>query len=118
MQPGYVCTDCEDGHVLLDGDCKACKTGSNCLKCEENVEKCSACPDGYVRVGDVCQKCTAGQCQSCPDGQFLKAGDCKVCKDNCELCADGTGACKKCATGYRVHASGVCETCKDEGCAK
>ncbi|KAF9491942.1 hypothetical protein BDN71DRAFT_1249007 [Pleurotus eryngii] len=67
----------------------------NCLNgiCGANGE--CACIVGSVKAdnGTACAKCDSGFFQT-------STGDCKLCQLGCDRCADGTGVCLACKSGF------------------
>ncbi|KAF7441217.1 hypothetical protein PC9H_001566 [Pleurotus ostreatus] len=121
---GSACESCAPG--FFGPTCQACPTG--CTSCDEGVSgtgRCltpllpsnapstcnclngicgsdgqCACNDGWTNAdnGTACAKCSAGF--------FLTStSDCKVCQAGCTQCADGTGACLTCKTGFTKDAN-------------
>jgi hypothetical protein len=39
----------------LTGKLKSCSSTSNCLTCEDNINKCTSCNEGYSLIDNVCQ---------------------------------------------------------------
>jgi len=126
LKDGKCVSNCGDFYYAnaKNGTCNPC-ADPNCQICEEG--KCNACkpekvlvdnkycpdfcPNGYVRVGKECVKCTyPDQCKSCLTSDYSK----------CDVCYDGKflyeGSCvDKCPIGFFVE-NGKCSPCP-EGCA-
>ena len=132
-----VCQICKEGSVFIEGTnyCKkACKVGeywrgraeNKCHSCTaDNNKKCSKCED------------VSGLCSKCEEGYFLKDGfcrkkcdlekqfwsgreanDCLECQKvhkNCQKCANITGECLQCASGYRAANKTCVVGCKAQG---
>ncbi|KAJ7611693.1 insulin-like growth factor binding protein [Roridomyces roridus] len=93
------CTDCDDG-ISGSGRCLTPLvanplTTCNCLNGECAPDGTCTCNPGYVTAsnGTACAKCASGFFST-------STGDCKVCQIGCSSCADGTGNCITCASGF------------------
>ncbi|KAF7338781.1 Growth factor receptor domain-containing protein [Mycena sanguinolenta] len=98
------CKDCDDG-----------PTGSGrCLDTTSaNAPATCNCVNGVCNANGSCT-CTAGfttaangtACSQCAPGFFLtSSGDCSICEIGCTSCADGTGVCTACKTGFTQDAN-------------
>ncbi|KAK0474753.1 growth factor receptor domain-containing protein [Armillaria novae-zelandiae] len=120
---GESCESCASG--FYGPECQACP--SNCSKCDEGIsgtgrclvveitnapETCN-CLNGECGSNGQCS-CNAGwttasngtACAKCSEGFYLtSAGDCKVCELGCTSCADSTGTCLTCKTGFTLDAN-------------
>ncbi|PBK76440.1 growth factor receptor domain-containing protein [Armillaria solidipes] len=115
---GESCESCASG--FFGSNCQACP--SNCTKCDEGISgtgRCLVtqvfnapstcnCINGECGSNGVCT-CTEGfttasngiACAKCATGFFLTStGDCKACQLGCSACADSTGVCLTCKTGF------------------
>lgn len=138
-QEGSSCKEClsdEEGDILFDGSCVACKDSTTCAQCAEGYmmhpdattwliydedgeniefefpacfeefENCQLLPNMYTE--------TEGRlwCSECISGytwNFLEE-ECQVCGDVFENCADKCSfiGCEECADGYFLGEDGEC----------
>ncbi|KAF4578385.1 hypothetical protein EYR36_000192 [Pleurotus pulmonarius] len=121
---GSACESCAPG--FFGPTCQACPTG--CTSCDEGVSGTGRCltpllpsnaPSTCNCLNGICGSdgqcaCNAGwtnadngtACAKCSTGFFLTStSDCKVCQAGCTQCADGTGACLTCKTGFTKDAN-------------
>lgn len=104
---GSCVTSCQDQYTAINGKCVPCNI-EDCSKCPGSVDICKSCvpPKILSFVGDSCLP-------SCPPGQYEKDGKCQPCSNNCPLCANETGLCIECSTGFFLTSLGTCESdCK------
>lgn len=80
---GATCTACMAGYTLAHygtpGTCSPCRY-EGCLNCDNDINSCSECAQGYSLGGD-------GICYS-------------LCEENCSLCS--AGRCSQCKNGYKL----------------
>ncbi|XP_058630422.1 proprotein convertase subtilisin/kexin type 5 [Onychostoma macrolepis] len=103
------CSECVDGHTLLDGVCVLshnCVDGEyqdesgECQPCDESCHKCK----GPTSVD--CLSCSnthwldEGRCVvSCSNGKYPSSGQCHLCDHTCAQCVDaGPANCTSCDT--------------------
>ncbi|XP_016148018.1 proprotein convertase subtilisin/kexin type 5-like [Sinocyclocheilus grahami] len=103
------CSECVDGHTLLDGVCVLshnCVDGEyqdesgECQPCDESCHKCK----GPTIVD--CLSCSnthwldEGRCVvSCSNGKYPSSGQCHLCDHTCAQCVDaGPANCTSCDT--------------------
>ncbi|CAK5272781.1 unnamed protein product [Mycena citricolor] len=123
--PGFVGAACEKcGAGLFGPRCnQTCPAG--CAKCDDGLGGSGRCLDSGVTPGacgcvngacnpDGSCACTTGfvsagngtKCAQCAGGFFLTpAGDCSICAIGCSACADRTGTCTACKTGFTPDAN-------------
>ncbi|KCV69245.1 serine/threonine protein kinase [Fonticula alba] len=101
-EEGSFCLECRDPLVSLDGRCvAACPPGHGLPPGSGYCTRCSS------SCGDSCFGPASNQCQSCPPGRFLQAGE---CRDACSA----VGWFQSSSTGCsRCHAS--CSQCTGPG---
>lgn len=75
--------------------------------CSGNKLNCDNCKAGYLKVGNICEKCTSpcktcssslGNCESCETGHYLSGSLCNVCPHPFLECTDSSTA-VVCKTG-------------------
>lgn len=120
---GASCESCASG--FFGPTCQACPAG--CTSCDEGITGSGRCLESIVTnapstcncLNGVCGTdgqcaCNAGftradngtDCAKCQPGFFLTStGDCKICQLGCTDCADGTGVCITCKTGFSQDAN-------------
>ncbi|KAF8156715.1 TNFR/NGFR cysteine-rich region family protein [Crassisporium funariophilum] len=119
--PGFTGVSCESCATGFFGpECQRCP--ANCKTCDEGItgsgrclkpsvandpSTCN-CLNGLCGANGQCA-CNAGfttaddgtACAKCSPGFFLTStGDCQVCQLGCTACADGTGTCVTCKSGF------------------
>ncbi|KAF9487988.1 hypothetical protein BDN71DRAFT_547912 [Pleurotus eryngii] len=124
--PGFTgasCETCAPGH--FGATCQSCEAG--CTSCDEGIAGSGRCLDSPVKnapatcncLNGVCGAngecaCNAGfvkadngtACAKCDNGFFqTSSGDCKLCQLGCDRCADGTGVCLACKSGFTQDAN-------------
>ncbi|EAS05890.2 zinc finger lsd1 subclass family protein (macronuclear) [Tetrahymena thermophila SB210] len=117
---------CKDGYVDQGGVCQECIL-PNCSICASLIE-CSKCSQGYYLLNKSClsecpptfvankikKSCDCppnstifeNTCR-CNPGFFEVEFDCKLCTNNCSVCASQT-SCSKCEKKYYLHLDGSC----------
>jgi hypothetical protein len=137
---------CPDGTYAGDDNkchtctygCKTCKSADSCIDCIDNwvhnpnSQLCeNQCDDGYVQVGEDCEKCLIPDCLSCEPwdpsicikcdkGQVLRKiihADGSITQECAEDCGDyfykdAEENCQKCTDGCRVCNPLTCEICE------
>ena len=123
------CSQCPHGKVSFGafcGDCAFTTPNPGCNDCELYVDSCKSCKVGY-QYNSGTKMCTLG----CDNGKYLVMGNpdptCPTCisvdttgapggsgNPNCELCADTTGVCTQCKTGYKLDSR---KYCRPNNCA-
>ncbi|EPS98400.1 hypothetical protein FOMPIDRAFT_1031549 [Fomitopsis schrenkii] len=115
---GSSCESCVSGH--FGPNCEACAAG--CLDCDDGISGTGTClqfnvtnaPSTCNCANGVCGsngKCTCNAgwtassngtaCATCAKGFFLdSSGNCEICALGCEECANGTGDCITCGSGF------------------
>ncbi|KAF8804721.1 hypothetical protein BYT27DRAFT_7340221 [Phlegmacium glaucopus] len=119
--PGFTGTSCESCASGFSGPkCEPCPT--NCKTCDDGITGSGRCFKPIVANDPANCKCLNGECGSngqcacnagfttasngtacatCSPGFFLTSnGDCQVCQLGCTRCADGTGDCIACKSGF------------------
>ncbi len=106
-----VCSECDSGYSILEGNPKySCTTTcplkyymdtssvSTCRRCEDNCSICSnstSCSECnlayYLKTGD----CVT----NCGEGYYLSDSSCLTCEGNCRTCISDT-VCSLCNAGY------------------
>ncbi|KAG2087851.1 growth factor receptor domain-containing protein [Suillus cothurnatus] len=107
---GSSCESCSSG--FFGPECKACPSGCTSWRClvpvVSNLPSSCNCINGECGSNGQCT-CLAGwtsasngtQCAACAAGFFLDTnGNCEICQLGCQQCADGTGDCITCASGF------------------
>ena len=93
---------CED----CPSTCTRCSSSTSCSQCKPNLYilslstgPCVACPSSTHRV-------VGSQClRNCLSNEFTTTSNtCQTCPQYCLTCADGTGACETCQSGYGLKA--------------
>ncbi|KAG2356532.1 insulin-like growth factor binding protein [Suillus spraguei] len=115
---GSSCEACSSG--FFGPECQACPSG--CTSCDDgipgtgrclvpvvsNLPSSCNCINGKCGANGQCA-CLSGwtsasngtQCAACAAGFFLATnGNCEICQLGCQQCADGTGDCITCASGF------------------
>ncbi|KAG1835502.1 growth factor receptor domain-containing protein [Suillus variegatus] len=115
---GSSCESCSSG--FFGPECQACPSG--CTSCDDgisgtgrclvpvvsNLPSSCNCINGECGANGQCT-CIGGwtsasngtQCAACAAGFFLDtSGNCEICQLGCQQCADGTGDCISCASGF------------------
>ncbi|KAG2355257.1 hypothetical protein BDR07DRAFT_1613759 [Suillus spraguei] len=115
---GSSCEACSSG--FFGPECQACPSG--CTSCDDgisgtgrclvpvvsNLPSSCNCINGECGANGQCT-CLSGwtsasngtQCAACAAGFFLATnGNCEICQLGCQQCADGTGDCITCASGF------------------
>ena len=140
---GPVCTSCESGYTLKDGQCVKAecgdgqlKIGGKCVECINgaNITCGSGAYSSYYRISNgTCCKLPTGctgatnfdlSCTSCKAGYTLgsdgmcKSTGLKVCSVGCQTCNTSTGKCSACKSGYTLKTDGTCfkQLVVDTGC--
>ncbi|ELP86826.1 protein serine/threonine kinase, putative [Entamoeba invadens IP1] len=135
------CTSCKEGHILTNGLCFICasgtfynETGKFCQKCvigsfssEEGSLKCEECPSGSYSDNEGASLCTdcddscsekqcnkdSGYCISCLAGSINNFKTCLICSGGTFANAE-TNTCDFCPAGtYSKDGSIVCVTCEE-----
>jgi len=120
---GSSCETCAQGFFGPDcqpcpADCETCDEGvsgtGRCLKpLVANAPATCSCLNGVCGSNGQCT-CNSGfttaddgtACAKCTSGFFLTStGDCQVCQLGCDQCADGTGVCLACRSGFTQDGS-------------
>lgn len=115
---GSSCEACSSG--FFGPTCQACPSG--CTSCDDgisgtgrclvpvvsNLPSSCNCINGQCGANGQCT-CVSGwtsasngtQCAACAAGFFLNTnGNCEICQLGCQQCADGTGDCITCKSGF------------------
>ncbi|KAG2355406.1 hypothetical protein BDR07DRAFT_1474106 [Suillus spraguei] len=97
---GSSCEACSSG--FFGPECQACPSG--CTSCDDGISGTGRClvpvvsnlpSDGWTSASN------GTQCAACAAGFFLATnGNCEICQLGCQQCADGTGDCITCASGF------------------
>ncbi|KAJ4493962.1 insulin-like growth factor binding protein [Lentinula edodes] len=120
---GFTGASCESGFFGLS--CQACTSG--CLDCDDGISGTGKClafnitnaPSSCNSLNGECGSsgqcsCNAGwttadngtACSKCASGFFLTStSDCKICEIGCSACADITGDCQTCKSGFTQDAN-------------
>ncbi|KAF9073970.1 hypothetical protein BDP27DRAFT_1288346 [Rhodocollybia butyracea] len=120
---GPSCESCESG--FFGSSCQACPAG--CSDCDDGISGTGTClafnitgtPSTCNCINGECGSngqcsCNAGwttasngtACAQCESGFFLTStGDCKICAIGCSACADLTGECQTCKSGFTQDAN-------------
>ncbi|KAF5318108.1 hypothetical protein D9619_012261 [Psilocybe cf. subviscida] len=120
---GSSCETCAKG--FFGPTCQPCP--DNCTTCDEGISGSGQCLVPAVANAPSTCNCLNGQCGStgqctcnpgwttgddgtscakCSPGFFLTStGDCEVCQLGCSSCADQSGTCTTCASGFTLDAS-------------
>ncbi|THV06947.1 hypothetical protein K435DRAFT_772951 [Dendrothele bispora CBS 962.96] len=115
---GQSCESCASGH--FGPTCQACP--SNCSSCDDGITGTGVCLSVNITNAPSTCNCLNGECGSnsqcsckpgwttadngtacakCASGFFLTTlGECSICQLGCTSCADGTGECLSCASGF------------------
>ncbi|TEB31330.1 hypothetical protein FA13DRAFT_1688046 [Coprinellus micaceus] len=119
---GSSCESCAAG--FFGPQCQTCPEG--CDKCDEGISGSGRClsskvddtdprkcncvngvcnPDGSCSCNDAwVDKSDGTKCSGCAPGFFLTStGDCGVCQPGCIQCADTTGTCSACNSGFILN---------------
>ena len=121
LDGGQTCTEKAAGDCGVS-NCKTCSADKKaCEECSTNnyltptnqcIDQCATIP-GYYGATEgskkVCKKCGVenceacneqGQCQTCSNGFYLTANECKACDSSCRTCSGATNAdCTACPSG-------------------
>ncbi|KAL4435525.1 hypothetical protein ABPG74_020301 [Tetrahymena malaccensis] len=107
------CLSCKPPLALLNTDCvESCGTGMavnqtsnkcqkcipNCMNCDNNLQSCNKCQNGFFFLNDQCIK-------NCPDGYFgdVQNAICIHCSQSeCVNCVNSIYICTKCKQSYLV----------------
>lgn len=116
---GDKCTQCKNGYVLENGQCKQnCSPGFNnvnntCVQCKSPCKTCTisrdicqTCIDGYFLHGTECKK-------SCPDGFYQSKTDnkCLPCSQKCKICDSTADNCYVCADDFILYNNECISNC-------
>lgn len=121
---------CQDGgDESQNRVCVACSTNNCAAECGDGTGVCDDCATGFYRSGDDCVACESTCAENfweehgCQEGAETQNRVCNACADqNCAgECADDTGQCDACASGYFDSAgedppAGTCTECAASGC--
>ncbi|KAJ7590656.1 insulin-like growth factor binding protein [Mycena floridula] len=124
--PGFTGASCEVCSKGFFGpSCQPCPSG--CTECDDSITGSGRCLNSLVPGAPATCNCLNGECGSngqcscntgwetaangtacakCSAGFFLTdGGDCQVCAIGCTQCADSTGVCLTCKTGFSQNAN-------------
>ncbi|KAF8970460.1 insulin-like growth factor binding protein [Flammula alnicola] len=115
---GSSCETCASG--FFGPNCQPCP--ANCTTCDEGITGSGRCLKPTIANAPATCKCKSGVCgangtcacnpgfttgddgtlcSKCLPGFFLtSSGDCQICQLGCTQCADGTGECVTCKSGF------------------
>jgi hypothetical protein len=120
-----VCSQCQVGHTLVNGQCVYCS--GDCLTCDSTATTCSLCLASKFSLSSnqgSCFTCADPYCRSCDPtntticwycgyGLAPVNGICTQCQPNCLVCANAT-SCTQCAGGFGL-VNQICKLCSP-GC--
>ncbi|KAL7720822.1 Protein serine/threonine kinase [Entamoeba marina] len=121
-----VCTDCEEGYSLSEGNCILCVI-DNCYLCSTTSYSCSQCYSDFYPNESGCSLCSSKNCSSCSK----TTGDCTQCLTEytlsgtncvkcsiidslCLTCSQTDYSCLECSDFYIVSSDGLsCLLCPE-----